>query len=63
MGRAHSGNTPGRNLAALTHERVQHARVFVIDIVDLLDAEPAHLLAPEILFLSSVGFIATGGSL
>ena len=62
--RADAGNAAGHDLAALGDERLQHPDVFVIDVVDLLDAETANLLAPEVLFLSHRGgFVATGGAL
>src|ERR1019366_2340147 len=49
--RAHARNAARHDLAPLRHEGVQHLHVLVVDIVDLLDAEPAYLLAPEILLL------------
>jgi hypothetical protein len=49
--RAHARNAARDDLAALRHEGVQRLDVLVIDVVDLLDAETAYLLAPEILFL------------
>ena len=51
MRRADAGNTARDDLAALGHEGVQQLQIFVIDVVDLLDAEPADFLAPEILLL------------
>src|SRR4051812_37004898 len=59
---ADSRNAPGRDLTALGNEGVQQAHVLVIDIVDFIHAEPAHLLAPEILLLAHPGFVAAGGS-
>src|SRR5947209_13261649 len=47
MGRAHAGQAARHDLAALGHELLQHANVFVVDIVDLLDTEPADLLPAE----------------
>ena len=61
MRRAHAGNAPRRDLAALGDERVQQPHVLVVDVVDLVDAEPAHLLAPEILLLAGDRFVAAGG--
>src|SRR5690348_15369078 len=63
MRRAHPGDTPGSNLASIADEGSQHAGVLIIDVVDLLDAEPAHLLAPEILLLACDRFVAAGGPL
>src|SRR5580692_4640853 len=61
---ADAGDSARNNLAALGNERLQHSDVLVIDVIDLLDAEPANLLAPEILFLSHRGcFVATGRAL
>src|SRR5580692_7374361 len=64
MRRANARNAAWHDLAALGDERLKHPDVLVIDVVDLLDAETANLLAPEILFLSDCGgFIATGRAL
>src|ERR1700679_311093 len=63
MRRAYARNTPRRDLPALGNERQQQPHFLVIDIVDLVDAEPAHLLAPEILFLARNRFVAAGGTL
>src|SRR5579863_8544129 len=64
MGRAHARDPPRHNLAALGHKGVQHLHIFVIDVIDLLHAEPAHLLAPEILlFLRGDRLVAAGGAL
>src|ERR1035438_8723218 len=49
--RAHARYTARHDLTPLRHAGVQHLHVLVVDIVDLLDAEPAYLLAPEILLL------------
>src|SRR5262245_50584858 len=49
---AHARNAAGDDLAPFRHERVQQLHVLVIDVVDLLDAETAHLLAPEVLLLA-----------
>src|SRR6185312_6975300 len=62
MRRADSRNAPRRDLAALGNEGVQQAHVLVIDVVDFIDAEPAHFLAPEILLLAHHGFVAAGGT-
>src|SRR5450759_2159179 len=51
---ARSANTRDaawHDLTPLGNEPVQHLDVFVIDVVDLLNAEAAHFLAPEILLL------------
>src|ERR1039457_70127 len=64
MRRAHARNAARHNLAPLRYEGVQHLHVLVVDIVDLLDAEPANLLAPEILFLLGGNrLVAAGGAL
>jgi hypothetical protein len=64
MGRTDAGDAAGNDLTALGNERLQHADVLVVDVIDLLDAEPANLLAPEVLFLSNRGgFVATSGAL
>ena len=61
---AHAGDAARDDLAALRHEGVQQLHVFIVDVVDLLDAEPADFLPPEILFLlRGDGFIATRGPL
>ena len=45
-------------------KRVQQPHVLVVDVVDLLDAEAAHLLAPEILLLAGRDrLVAAGGPL
>src|SRR5690242_21845916 len=49
--RAHARDAPRNNLPALGHEGVQHFDVFVVDVVDFLDAELGRLLAPEGLLL------------
>src|SRR5581483_8910003 len=54
----------GRDLASLGNKAIEQSRVLIVNIVDLLDAESAHFLAPEVLFLSgSDGLIAAGRSL
>src|SRR5690348_8873375 len=64
MGRAHSGNPPRRDFAALGYEVAQHLHIFIVDVVDLLDAKPAHFLTSEILFLSGCnGLISARGAL
>src|SRR5260370_40360323 len=60
---AHARNPPGRDFTALRNEGHQQSRVLVVDIVDLVDAEPAQFLAPEILFLAGDGLVAAGGAL
>src|SRR5580765_4260176 len=62
--RAHAADPPRNNLPALGDKCVQHLDVFVVDVVDLLDAEPAHFLAPEVLLLLSGNrLVAAGGPL
>src|SRR4029077_16896808 len=46
---AYARDRPGRDLAALADEGADEPDVFVVDVVDLIDAESAQLLAPEIL--------------
>src|SRR4051812_17996906 len=61
---AHTRNPARDNLAALGHEGVKHLHVLIVDIVDPLDAEPAYLLAPEVLLLAAGDrFIAASGTL
>src|SRR5207245_567440 len=48
---AYARDAARNDLTPLGDERVQHLDVLVIDVVDLLDAEPASFLAPEILLL------------
>src|SRR5436190_12332779 len=60
---AHARDAAGDDLAALGHEGVKHLHVLIVDVVDLLDAEPANFLAPEISLLSACDrLIATGGA-
>src|SRR5579863_3908515 len=63
MRRADARDAPRRDLPALGNERQQQPHFLVIDIVDFIDAEPAHFLAPEILFLARDRLIAAGGTL
>src|SRR5712692_8214477 len=61
---ADAGDAARNDLAPLGDERVQHLDVFVVDVVDSLDAEPAHFFAPEILLLlRKHRLVATGGTL
>src|SRR5437763_15952404 len=61
---AHARNASGNDLTPFGHERVQQLGVFVIDVVDLLDTETAHFLAPEILlFLCDDSLVASSGPL
>ena len=61
-GSADARDPPRHDLAALGDKRVQHLDVFVVDVVDLLDAEAAYFLAPEILLLPrEPRFVAAGG--
>src|ERR1700704_879605 len=53
MARAHARHPARQNLSALLHELRQDVRALVVDEVHLLDAEPAHLLLPEILALAA----------
>src|SRR5947208_106672 len=62
MGSAYSGNAAGSNFAAFRNKRRKETRIFIINVVDFLDAEPAKLLAPEILFLGRDRFVAAGGA-
>src|ERR1700694_2992104 len=63
MRSAHPGDAPRHDLSTLGDERRQHPHIFVINIVDLLDAETAHFLAPEVLLLGSHRLVAAGGPL
>src|ERR1035441_2977813 len=64
MRSADAGNAARDDLAPFRHEGVEHFHVLVIDVVDLLDAEPAHFLAPEkLLLLGGYRFVAAGGPL
>ena len=47
MRRADAGQAARDDLAALGHELAEQAKVLVVDVVDLLDAELALLLATE----------------
>src|SRR5258708_10216642 len=47
VGRANARETARDNLAAFRHKALQHAHVFVVDVVDLLGAEFAHFFAAE----------------
>src|ERR1700687_3961212 len=61
---ANAGDAARDDLAALRHKGVQQLYILVIDVVDLLDAEPANFLAPEICFLlRGDGLIAARGPL
>src|SRR5258706_12947677 len=61
---ADAGDAARNDFTPLGDKRVQHLDVFVVDIVDLLHAEAAHLLAPEILLLPREdGFVAAGRAL
>src|SRR3954468_20308626 len=44
---AGAGDPPRQNLPALGHERAQQLDVFVIDVVDLVRTELAHLAPAE----------------
>src|SRR5512146_2838002 len=62
--RAHAGQATGNDLAPLGHKLLQQAHVLVIDVVNFLDAELAHLLAAEKLaatFAAAVGPVAAFG--
>src|SRR6266700_8251578 len=64
MRRTHSRDAPRHDLAALRHETGEHPHIFVIDIVDFLDAKAANFFPPKILFLLSGDcFVAAGGTL
>src|SRR5271156_1944502 len=61
MRRADTGDAAGHNLAALGNKGRKHSYVFIVNVVDLFNAEPANFLAPEILLLGGQRFIAAGG--
>src|SRR5581483_11339735 len=63
MRRADAGDAARRDLAALGNKGRKQPHVLVVDIVDLLHAETAHLLAPEVLLAGRDGFVAAGGAL
>src|SRR4051812_13079949 len=58
---ADARNAPGHDFAALGDKAAQHPHIFVVDIVDLLDAEAATLLPPEILLLLCGNRLVTAG--
>src|SRR5256885_1900360 len=47
MQRARARNTPRQDFAAFGDKRSQQLHVLVVDVVDLVRAELAHLAAPE----------------
>src|SRR5450755_4386725 len=47
MRRAHAGQAPRHDFAALGDELPEHAVVLVVDVLDLLDAEFTNFLTPE----------------
>jgi len=53
MQRARAGDAARKNLAALRDELLQCLQIFVIDVLELLDAELADALAPIEEFLLS----------
>src|SRR3954464_301527 len=62
MRSAHTRDAARRDLSTLADEGAEQPRLLVINVVDTVDAEPAHLLAPEILLLAD-GLVAAGGAL
>src|SRR3984893_7242791 len=56
----HAGQASRSDLAAFSHELRQEPHIFVVDRLDLLDAELAHLFAPEVLAAAFAG--TTGAS-
>ncbi len=56
--RAHAGQTPRRDLAALGHKLGQQTHVFVIDGFNLLGAEFADFFAPKIFAATWAAFAA-----
>src|SRR5580692_2179647 len=63
MRSAYARNPARRDFPAFGNERRKQPHFLVIDIVDLVDAEPAHLFAPEILLLARNRFVAAGRTL
>src|SRR6516225_888677 len=61
--RAHACDASRRDFAALADKRPEHPGVLVIDIVDLVDAETAYLLAPEVLLFRGDRLVASRGPL
>src|ERR1700691_2065737 len=59
--RAHAGQAPRSDFAALRDELRQQAHVFVIDRFDLLDAELANLFAAEKLAAAFAWTTGTSG--
>jgi hypothetical protein len=47
MRRTHSGEPPRHDLSTLSHELAEQPVIFVVDVLDLLDAELANFLTPE----------------
>src|SRR5579859_2605527 len=60
MGRAYSRQPARDNLAALGHELLQQAHIFVVDGVNFFHAEFANFLAPE--KLAAAAFAAATAS-
>ena len=59
---ANTRYTARRDFPAFGDEAQKKLRVFIVDVVDLVDAEPAHFFSPEVLLLGrGDGFVATGG--
>jgi hypothetical protein len=58
MGRAYASQAARHNLAALGHKLLQHADVFVIDVVDFFDTEFADLFPAEELASTTTGIPA-----
>src|SRR5258708_36386265 len=61
VGRANARETARDNLAAFRHKALQHAHVFVVDVVDLLGAEFAHFFAAE-KFAAAIAGAATSSA-
>ena len=60
MWRANAGQSPRHDLSAFGDKLREQTNVFVIDSFDLLDAELANLLAPEILAATATFASAAG---
>src|SRR5258708_38582378 len=59
---AYAGKAARNNLSPLGHELSQQPNVFVVDVVDLLDAELAYFLAAEELASAIAATTAAGAS-
>src|SRR5882724_2116029 len=54
VARARARHAAGKNLAAILYERVQHVGFLVVNVIDLIHAETAHLALAEKLALAAL---------